>query len=406
MRLSNNAPFRLKDVTQMWRREHQLSNHTIESYQLWSSRFAEYCQSRGLDQRAELTELGVRKFARWWRFQKSRRGRSRGNIRHLHAALHSWASSLAMLKESMAQWRSSSAPPKCYASLHAFAEYLRATRGNGSGTIHRALWMIAAFEQYRRSRGRSGQPIRLSDIDAYIIARRHRFARRTILAICSTIRTYLRFLHITGQIDTDLSASVISPTIRPAERPYPVLPWHDVQQILNSIDRTRPNGRRDYALLLMMSVYGLGAGEVIRLRLDDVDWRNCTIHAVRQKTSVEFLLPLLPAVSRALIDYITHGRPQHAIERNIFLAVRTPYTHLTTSAVEQILKAAARRAGVTAPFLGSHVLRHTHASRQVDLGTPVKIIGDILGHRDPRSTSVYIRVAGERLREISLPVPT
>ncbi|EQD76971.1 site-specific recombinase, phage integrase family protein, partial [mine drainage metagenome] len=61
--------------------------------------------------------------------------------------------------------------------------------------------------------------------------------------------------------------------------------------------------------------------------------------------------------------------------------------------------------GITAPFLGTHALRHTHACRQLELGTPPKIIGDILGHRDPQSTSAYLRVASERLRELSLPVP-
>ena len=207
-------------------------------------------------------------------------------------------------------------------------------------------------------------------------------------------------------MDADLAASVMAPIVRPAERPYRALPWSDVQKILRAVDRTKPKGRRDYALLLMMSLYGFGAGEVIRLRLDHVDWRACTIHVRRPKTGVEFQLPLLPAVARALGDYLTRARPPLTSARDLFVAMRTPFKGLSDSAaVRHILHEAVHRAGVTAPFLGTHVLRHTHACRHLELGTPPKIIGDILGHRDPESTSAYLRVASERLREVSLPVP-
>jgi integrase/recombinase XerD len=63
------------------------------------------------------------------------------------------------------------------------------------------------------------------------------------------------------------------------------------------------------------------------------------------------------------------------------------------------------KAGVSVRRLGGHVLRHTHASRQIDLGAPPKVVSDILGHRSPSSTSVYVRVAFRRLRAIALPVP-
>jgi site-specific recombinase XerD len=62
-------------------------------------------------------------------------------------------------------------------------------------------------------------------------------------------------------------------------------------------------------------------------------------------------------------------------------------------------------AGVSAAFLGTHVFRHSHATRQIEGGAPPKIVGDILGHRRPESTSAYVRGAIVRLREIALPVP-
>ena len=65
----------------------------------------------------------------------------------------------------------------------------------------------------------------------------------------------------------------------------------------------------------------------------------------------------------------------------------------------------ARRAGIAAPRIGAHAFRHSHASRQVDAGANLKVVSDILGHRSPSSTSVYVRVALARLRTVALPVP-
>lgn len=321
-------------------------------------------------------------------------------------ALRSSSFALSMLGEPMPQWCPPCAVPALDQRFQSFADYLRDVRGNPSQTIHKKLAQLMAFDRYRRRRRSAHLFIRLSEIDSYLIVCRRHLARTTVADICSTIRSYLRFLHATGAMDADLAASVMAPTIRPVERPHRALPWADVQRILRAIDRTSPKGRRDYALLLMMSVYGLGAGEIIRVSLDDIEWQAATIRIKRPKTGAVFQLPLLPAVARALIDYLKHGRPAYTVTRHLFVTMRIPFKRLACSTtVRHILHSAARRAKVTAPFLGTHALRHTHACRQLELGVAPKIIGDILGHRDPESTSAYLRVTSDRLRALSLPVP-
>ena len=231
--------------------------------------------------------------------------------------------------------------------------------------------------------------------------------RTTLADICSSLRGFLRFLHATERLAVDLAPSVMAPIVRRGERPLRALPWDDVRRILSSIDRSTTGGRRDYALLLLMSVYGMGAGEVIRLSLDDINWRGAILHVTRPKTGVKIQLPLLPAVARVLVTYLRHGRPQHAGTRHLFVSLQSPHGPLTSSsAVRHIIHQHARSAGVSASYLGAHVLRHTHACRELEQGVPPKLIGDILGHRRPESTSAYLRVATGRLREVALPLPS
>ena len=140
---------------------------------------------------------------------------------------------------------------------------------------------------------------------------------------------------------------------------------------------------------------------------DDIDWVAGTIHVVRPKTGVAFMLPLLPASPRRWRFYLRDGRPRNTPSRHMFVRMKTPFGPLScASAVRHILIKHAKAAGLNAPYLGSHVLRYSNAARQVDLGIRPRVLSDLLGHRDLESISAYVRIATETLRDISLPVPT
>ena len=119
-----------------------------------------------------------------------------------------------------------------------------------------------------------------------------------------------------------------------------------------------------------------------------------------------FTLPLLPAVAKALAIYLRDGRPPNTPTRHVFVRMMIPFTPLTcASAVRHIIVKHAKTAGLDAPYLGSHVLRHSNAARHVDLGIRPRVLSDLLGHQDPEAISAYVRIATETLRDISLPVP-
>jgi site-specific recombinase XerD len=255
-------------------------------------------------------------------------------------------------------------------------------------------------------RGRTVDEISAFDIDQFIADRCQTFSHGTTAGVCSVIRSFLRFLHATRRIKADIALLIVGPVARCHEGPPRALPWPAVAKLLGAVDQSTAIGRRDFAILLLMATYGLGAAEIVRLRLEDVNWENETLRVTRVKTGTQALLPLLRPAAAALIAYLRHGRP-HSRVREVFLRAQAPYDRPLqgSRAIAHMVQKYAAIAGIKAPFLGSHVLRHSHATRQIERGANPKVVSDILIQQNPKSLSRYVRAAIERLRDISLPVP-
>jgi site-specific recombinase XerD len=272
-------------------------------------------------------------------------------------------------------------------------------------TLRRDIDTAGAFLALLRSRKRPIEQTSLKDVDVFVCKTATRFSTSTVADTCSSLRAFLRFLHATGRSASDLAGGVMRPRFRLSQRPPRTLPWDDVRRILRSIEKKRSPGRRDFAIILLLATYGLGAAEVLALRLEDIDWTGSAIRASRPKTKARIELPLLPAVARALTDYLRWERPPAKGSAHLFLRKNMPYEPITSGAIRHRIRHWATLAGIPAKVLGAHAFRHSHATRQVDAGAHIKVVSDILGHRSVSSTSVYVRVALKRLRSVALPVP-
>jgi integrase len=182
------------------------------------------------------------------------------------------------------------------------------------------------------------------------------------------------------------------------------LPWPTVLAFLNAIDRSTVVGRRDYAMFLLIATYGLRTSEVVALSLDDLEWRAQRIRVPRSKVGRPLILPLTKEVGAALVDYLQHGRPDLA-HRQVFLRVRPPAGTLKPTAATEAFQNWTRRSGLPISFQGPHCLRHSLAMHLLRQGTPLKTIGDLLGHRSAESTCVYLRLHVDQLRDVALDLP-
>jgi len=403
--ISATAAPTAEDMLRVWRTDHCIQDSSAGLYLQWIRRFRAYCGQRNLDERAELTLAGAHRFIAWYARHRDLKPQRLGGAR---TALYALSRVYRVMGLSLPTWHNPPrARPPATALLRAYADHLARRRGNPEATVRSKLRHIERLSEDLARRGKTWRTMTLTDIDEFLIACAQRYARPTVADIASSIRSFARFLLATGRVSIDLADSVIAPVQPRHARPRRALPWEDVQRLLRAVDTSTARGLRDYALLLMMTTYGFGAGEVIRLQLQDIDWSTGTLNVVRPKTGVAFTLPLLPAVAKVLARYLRKCRPPNTPTRHVFVRMKMPFGPLSaSSAVRHILIKHAKAAGLHAPYLGSHVLRHSHAARQIDLGTRPQVLSDLLGHRDPESISAYVRIATQSLRDVSLPVPT
>lgn len=225
----------------------------------------------------------------------------------------------------------------------------------------------------------------------------------SVKVLTVSLRSFLRFLQLEGQVAPTLAASVPS---LPAWVRFPVpeiLPQQQIARLIGSCDRSTPLGRRDYAMILCMTELGLRLGEVVQLSLDDLDWRQGTLRLAKTKTGRERLLPLSSRLGKALVSYLRRGRPAVA-QRRIFLCHHFPYgTPLNSGQIRYAIQKAYVRAGL--PGKGIHRLRHSFATNLHQQGASLKAVADLLGHQSLESTTIYTQVNLRQLRLAALPWP-
>lgn len=227
-------------------------------------------------------------------------------------------------------------------------------------------------------------------------------AAGTAKLIVTAVRSLLGFLHVEGVIGSSLASAV--PSVAGGARlglPRGLGP-QAVARLLACCDRNTAMGRRDYAMLVLLVRLGLRPGEVCSLRLDDIDWRAGELVVTGKGHRIE-RLPLPVDVGEAVADSLRDGRPATAEGRTVFVRFRAAHRSLSVSGVTDVVRRAARRAGMGC--IRARQLRHTAATAMVQAGAALPEVGQVLRHRRLLTTSIYAKVDIEGLRELARPWP-
>lgn len=228
-------------------------------------------------------------------------------------------------------------------------------------------------------------------------------ARASAGSVTSIVRCFLRWLIVEGRCATDLTAAVPKiATWRLAKLPS-YLADSDVERIIEACDRPSGMAQRDRAMLLLLARLGLRGGEVVGLRLGDIDWKHGRVR-VAGKPRRETWLPLPQDVGDAILKYIDVERAS-ALTDYVFLTGRAPIRPISASGLRDVVRRLIERTDIPAPCYGTHLLRHSLATRLLREGATMDTIGAVLRHRDVNTTAIYAKVDVDLLRKIAQPWP-
>jgi integrase/recombinase XerD len=219
------------------------------------------------------------------------------------------------------------------------------------------------------------------------------------------LRNFFRYLFKAGKTATNLALAIPSVAQRYGTRLPRHLTTEQVDTLIRAVRTDGARGRRNYAMVMLLARLGLRAPEVIAMQLDDIDWRSGEI-IVRGKGNRHDRVPLPPDVGEALADYIKSDRKTAL--RALFVTERAPHRPFKNGQLlNNILRDAFARTGLKppAPYVGSHILRHSLATNLVQRGASLEEIGDMLRHRSRASTMLYAKLNIDGLRSIAQPWP-
>jgi integrase/recombinase XerD len=246
------------------------------------------------------------------------------------------------------------------------------------------------------------EDLTVADITTFFVIRcptqPHGSAKLTV----TTLRSLLGFLHLEGIVARSLAGCVPRTAAwRLAPLPHG-LTRVEVERLLAACDRSRPTGRRDFAVITLLVRLGLRAGEVAALTLDAIDWRAGEL-VISGKGNRSERLPMPTDVGEALVAYLRAGRPATALDRALFIRVKAPHRGLSAGGVSLIVGDVARRAGLG--LVHAHRLRHTAATEMLRAGGSLAEIGQVLRHRRALTTAIYAKVDERALRALARPWP-
>lgn len=239
-------------------------------------------------------------------------------------------------------------------------------------------------------------------IEKSIIRRRQKnLSRRTIRTELSILKSFFLFTAEKKWSIKGLSQSIRIPRIYEDEL-LPSGPQRaDIEKLITQFAVHKPVNIRDFAILQLLTVYGLRSSEIANLQIDDLDWRKELIYIRRSKRSRPQSFPLTSTVGNAIIHYLKEVRPTESDLKQVFLTYTAPHNPLNNSSIYTIVNKVLKPMNLKTKSHGPHSLRHAGATHLINSGFSLKEISDYLGHQNLETTRIYAKVDLTNLHKVA-----
>jgi len=166
---------------------------------------------------------------------------------------------------------------------------------------------------------------------------------------------------------------------------------NDINMMLQAINPKSITAKRDRSIILLTFNTALRGFDIVKLQLNDIDWKSCEIKIIQSKTKVPLTLPINGTTMNALADYILEERPQCSVQ-NVFVRGCSPFVALKgTCALDGVVENLCQKAAIAKkPYRSFHSIRRTLATELSIAEVPLTSVSQMLGHRNIDSDKPYL----------------
>jgi integrase/recombinase XerD len=285
--------------------------------------------------------------------------------------------------------------------LKEYAKYMESERGLSPATVKNGIFQSGKFLRWfsKTLRKKSLSTISLKDVDKYFFVMSNRWSKVSLSTCAAVLRGFFTYAASQRWCRAGIAFGIKGPPQQSSSVPGGPR-WDDVLKLLRTTNEGTPVAIRAKAVLLLLCLYGLRRGEVIRLQLNDIDWRNGVFTVRRSKRGGLQQFPLRPEVSDSILQYIRSARPRYSCQ-HVFVSFHPPFGPIYPTSINAIVTSRLNRLKIKARRRGPHSLRHSCAMELLRRGTSLREIADFLGHRTCRSVGIYAKFDMQSLCNVS-----
>jgi integrase/recombinase XerD len=279
--------------------------------------------------------------------------------------------------------------------------YLSTERSLSKHSVEAYLHDIRGLADFTETKDSNITPkkIVLADLQEYIGKINERGLTATTQSrVLSGIRAFFKFLLAEGEINDDPTLLLEWPK---SSRKLPdVLNEEEILAIIEQIDRSKPSGERDRAIIEVMYGCGLRVSELVGLLITNIHWKEEYL-VITGKGNKQRLVPINRTALKHVDIYLKSVRNHISVKKGnedfVFLNLRGG--KISRIAVFTMIRALVEKAGIK-KNISPHTLRHSFATHMIERGADLRAVQEMLGHESITTTEIYTHISRRQLKDV------
>ena len=283
-------------------------------------------------------------------------------------------------------------------ALKDFKSYLKLEKSLSENSVDAYLNDVSKLKDFFNETGKEITPeeVSYSDLKEFLVWYNKNYSNtRSQARTLSGIRAFFRFLLIEGVIDVNPASLIESPKI--GLKLPEVLSLLEIDNIVEVIDLSKPDGHRNKAIIETLYGCGLRVSELVNLRITDIHKSEGYI-IVTGKGDKQRLVPISDKALKEIDFYKTDRDRLSSITDQNILFLNRRGKKITRVMIFNIIKDLATKAGIK-KNISPHTFRHSFATHMIEAGADLRAVQEMLGHESILTTEIYTHIDRSYLRD-------